>query len=67
MKNLKNCPFCGSKAKVIFEYVTDEKNHWFAQVQCQTCFATAIGTWKETLKEAKQEAIDKWNRRCHES
>jgi Lar family restriction alleviation protein len=66
MKELKSCPFCGSTARVLFEYITDEKKHWYAQAQCITCFATTTGDWQETLKEAKQEAIQKWNRRSYE-
>lgn len=61
---LRKCPFCNGKAKLTFEYIAgNEKCRWYAQAQCTECFATAKGEWSELLVEAKEKAIEKWNRR----
>lgn len=52
-KELKQCPFCGSKNLRL----TGNSWHW---VQCNNCFAEIGG------QESEEEAIEQWNRRVND-
>lgn len=55
MDELKACPFCGGKAKIV--EVTDEDGDTFDAVECQTCFVRTAGHIVKRL------AVANWNRR----
>ena len=48
--DLKPCPFCGGKAKVV-------KTYWTIYIKCQCCDA------RSNCKETEQKAAEAWNRR----
>ncbi len=74
MSELKSCPFCSGKAKIV-----DHRTDWF--VRCRTCNVIVYGETVNHLDHIedeveaqsafdavdwdalKQTAIDKWNRR----
>jgi Lar family restriction alleviation protein len=66
MEELKPCPFCG-KTHIIVDVVERNdraKCKWTATVFCAHCFGEASNhgfDWTE--EEAKQKAINAWNRR----
>lgn len=59
-QEIKNCPFCGSKA----ELVRDNRIGLYAvqctECKCMTTFQFDFGKGKE---ESKRKAIEVWNRR----
>lgn len=54
MGELKPCPFCGQKAKLVYR----EDNNEFAAVQCDFC-------WVKTIYLKKEAVIKAWNRRVN--
>lgn len=69
MVELKPCPFCGSKARlVVLEYENSDTTRWH-KIMCEDVFGcgaeigTAISAWQADYKEAVQGLKDRWNRR----
>ena len=66
MDKLLPCPFCG-KTHIIINAIEREdrpKCKWHAEVFCANCFGKTSNhgfDWAE--EEAKQKAIEAWNRR----
>lgn len=74
MTEIKNCPFCGSKAELTY----DSGNEVYGQswrVICSNCWASGpkfIGSssWSVVKKkddEAKKRALSNWNQRKDQS
>lgn len=71
MSELKPCPFCGGKAKLI---ISDEENadttQWH-RIMCEDVFgcgasmSTTISGWSLNYEERVIEFIDRWNRRAN--
>lgn len=62
VEELKPCPFCGGKA--VLEDVTVRKG-FEAYVACNGgCLAVQRTITYDTLEEAKEKAIEAWNRRA---
>ena len=55
---IKACPFCGGKPKV-YSTPTTGMFKGFAQIGCDRCNVTQIGTQYESVKKA----AEAWNRR----
>ena len=56
MNELKPCPFCGSKANIVHNYIGQ------ASVACTNtyyCIAANMAWW-----DYEEDAIDAWNRRA---
>lgn len=69
MSDLKRCPFCGGKARlVISEHENSDTTRWH-KIMCEDVFGcgaeigTAISAWQSDYKEAVQRLMDRWNRR----
>lgn len=64
---LKPCPFCGSKAQIVFD---SKDGTWF--IRCEDCYAKSEG-WSNgnatpedlffAIEEAVEAAVHAWNRR----
>ena len=73
---LKLCPFCGGKAKLIFSghHYYDNTCKGYIIVKCQVCGATAKGVYYEgkelendsVLEFGGEKAINAWNIRVKE-
>lgn len=55
MTDIKECPFCGARGKVISLELTQNENGWF--VYCKFCLAQGPGSLDPYDAELK------WNRR----
>ena len=62
MTEIKPCPFCGAKAEWAEVYNPDPILR-LVSVGCEACDIYFQGC-RETLKEAREVAIEKWNRRA---
>lgn len=58
-EKIKPCPFCGGKPKV-YSTPTTGMFEGFAQIGCERCNVTQIGTQYRNVKEA----TEAWNRRA---
>lgn len=59
-EKIKPCPFCGGKPKV-YSTPTTGIFQGFAQIGCDKCNVTQIGTQYRSVKEA----AEAWNRRAY--
>lgn len=58
MKELKNCPFCGSEDVRLYRYLEDED--YYTGVDCDGCSAH-VEFW--AYRSTGKEATEAWNRR----
>lgn len=63
MTELKPCPFCGGKAKLV---LIDGWDPWLAYVECPHCDTRGPDVWQVDDKKFKATAVKKWNRRVKE-
>lgn len=62
MTELKPCPFCGGEAELFEIYHYNDSLTLF-QAGCEACGIHFRGC-RDTKAEARQVAIEKWNRRA---
>ena len=68
MLDLKNCPFCGGKAKISLQgmtYITGPHNQrYYAVIECEPCGVSICGEDSANEDDARPLAIAAWNRRA---
>ena len=66
MKKLKDCPCCGSKARLFSTFKKKDEGCRIAYVRCSNVECLLEGYFADSCMaggETEQTAIDKWNRR----
>nr|DAM46620.1 MAG TPA: restriction alleviation protein [Caudoviricetes sp.] len=58
-RELENCPFCGSEAKLFSHEIDTGKFIWWVQCRNTHCLA------RQTPVNSKKIAVDRWNCREH--
>lgn len=60
--NIKNCPFCGSKAELMIRTGQSDKEYYDVKCTKKGCYLEEGADW---YFDTKQEVVDLWNKRKH--